>query len=172
MEEQWKTVVINGEVFENYEVSKDGEVRNAKTGHIKKPQKDYQGYLRVHLRKNGKAYTYKIQRIVAFTWIPNDDPINKTDVNHIDENKENNCVENLQWASHKQNMQHGTRTQRQKASKSKPVYYVDEESGVAVVYPSATCAKKDEYSASSITQCCKGKVKTHKGRKWRYVGGK
>lgn len=172
MVEEWRTVIYNGEVFESYEVSKDGEVRNAKTGNIKKPQKDYQGYLRVHLRKNGKKYTYKIQRIVAFTWIPNDDPINKTDVNHIDENKENNCVENLQWVSHKQNMQHGTRTQRQKASKSKPVYYIDEESGVAVVYGSSTCTEIDGYSKTGVGQCCRGITKTHKHRKWRFVGGK
>ena len=59
------------------------------------------GYCNVKLYKNGKGETYKIHRLVAETFIPN--PENKPQVNHIDGNKQNNCVSNLEWNTNEEN---------------------------------------------------------------------
>lgn len=114
MVEEWKTVVIDGEVFEDYEVSNTGKVRSFKHGKIKEMKlcKDKNGYLRIGLRKKNKKKLYMVHRLVAFVFIENDDPINKTQVNHIDENKQNNNIENLEWCSPKYNVNYGTCQER------------------------------------------------------------
>lgn len=65
------------------------------------------GYLEALLSKGGVRKHYQVHRLVAMTYIPN--PEGLSDVNHIDENKSNNCVGNLQWMSRKQNCNHGNR---------------------------------------------------------------
>ena len=62
------------------------------------------GYLQVGLSKEGSYTTFKVHRLVANTFIPN--PYNKTQVNHIDGNKDNNHRSNLEWCNHKYNMKH------------------------------------------------------------------
>ena len=72
---------------------------------------DGRGYLFVHLTNGkGKLKNEKIHRLVAKAFIPN--PDNLPEVNHIDENKYNNCVDNLEWCSVKYNRNYGTRYQR------------------------------------------------------------
>ena len=122
MEEIWKTVVIDGEEWDNYEVSNMGRIRSLnfkRTGKIKvlKLKNNGKGYLQVALSNNGIMKYYLIHRLVANTFIPN--PNNYTEVNHIDENKSNNYVNNLEWVSHKENMNHGTRTERSTKTRSK-----------------------------------------------------
>ena len=104
--------------FENhYEVSNFGRVRRKKCAtHYKdgriaffsetilKPSINKKGYLRVYLSVNSKKITKSIHRIVAETFIEN--PENKKTVNHIDCNKENNHVDNLEWATNTENMRH------------------------------------------------------------------
>ena len=91
--EQWKTAVYNGETLSNYEVSTKGNVRNAKTKRLRTPQVK-RGYLQLGLsRKNSKDKWILVHRLVACTFIENDDIENKTQVNHIDENPLNNSVE-------------------------------------------------------------------------------
>lgn len=71
---------------------------------IIKPGKDTKGYLRISVCLNGKQHTYKIHRLVAQAFIPN--PENKPQVNHIDGNKQNNHVENLEWCTNQENQDH------------------------------------------------------------------
>lgn len=100
MEEIWKEVVgYNG----LYQVSNMGRVRNAK-GMImsQKPSKD--GYVRLLLFKDGKYKSEYIHILVAKSFIPN--LYNKPEVNHIDANKRNNCVENLEWVTKSENHRH------------------------------------------------------------------
>lgn len=94
----WKDIEFNPEV---YEINEVGDVRNKKTGRILKPRKNRNGYLQVILCKDGKRKTFLVHRLVAIAFIPN--PENKRTVNHKDENKTNNCVENLQWMTDKEN---------------------------------------------------------------------
>lgn len=93
----------------NYEVSNIGRVRN-KDGYIKKQQLDKYGYLVTDLYIDGKKKNVKVHRLVAETFIPN--PKNKPTVNHINEIKTDNYVENLCWFTVKEQNSYGTRLQK------------------------------------------------------------
>lgn len=107
--------------FENYyEVSNFGNIRrkdsetiykDGRVAHFSsnllKPSVSKKGYLRVYLSKNSKKYTKSVHRFVAEAFIEN--PLNKRTVNHIDGNKLNNNVSNLEWATNLENMQHAFR---------------------------------------------------------------
>lgn len=68
------------------------------------------GYLKVSLSKNHKRYYFKVHRLIAITFIPN--PNNYPVINHKDENKQNNCVDNLEWCSIKYNCNYGSRNKK------------------------------------------------------------
>ena len=91
--EIWKSI----ENFNNYEISTLGNIRNNKTNKILKPYLDNPGYLNITLSKNNIKKSFKIHRLVALAFIPNLE--NKLTINHIDKNKQNNCVLNLEWAT-------------------------------------------------------------------------
>ena len=157
--EQWKT--ITG--YDNYEVSTEGNVRNVKTGRII-TQHDNGGYLKVNLHKNGKRKVFYIHRLVAIAFIPN--PQNKPTVNHIDENKHNNRVDNLEWATYGEQQRHGTRNERDKQAKSKKVRCIE----TGQTYDSMTQASEETgLDKASICKVCKGKGKTCGGLHWEYV---
>ena len=98
--EQWK--VVKG--FENYLVSSLGNVKtiNGKLKKVVYDSKNYYGY--VELWKNNKGKKFRIHRLVAETFIPN--TLGKEQVNHIDGDKKNNCVSNLEWVTPKENIRH------------------------------------------------------------------
>ena len=104
--EMWKAIEgTDG----RYEVSNTGKVRsNNYLGHGKQQElslaKDQKGYLRVRIYKDGSRQTVKVHREVAKAFIPN--PENKPEVNHKDGDKENNHVENLEWATPSENTTH------------------------------------------------------------------
>lgn len=88
--------------FERYSVSTWGRVYDNKRGRFLVPEVHDKGYLRVDLRdKNGKRIHMKVHRLVAKAFIEN--PNNYPQVNHIDGNKENNSITNLEWVTDEQN---------------------------------------------------------------------
>lgn len=92
------------EGYENYSVTEDGRVINEKTGRELKYMCAHNGYKRVGIRAGGKQIKHLVHRLVAQAYVPN--PENKPCVNHKDMNRANNCVENLEWSTHQENMQH------------------------------------------------------------------
>ena len=78
-------------------VRKNGTNSYIQKGKILKFNKNDSGYYQVRLSKNGIAKTYRVNRLIALTFINN--PLNKETVNHKDGNKLNNCVDNLEWVS-------------------------------------------------------------------------
>jgi len=104
MDKTWK--VVSG--YDRYEVSSDGNVRRISTGRILKKHPDLDGYYRVGLYQNRKQKSFKISRLVALNFIPN--PENKREVNHKNGDKGNDCVENLEWVTPEENIQHAYTT--------------------------------------------------------------
>lgn len=172
MQEIWKE--IKG--YEGlYQVSNIGNVKSLNYRHtgeerIRKPNVGRDGYLRVELCKNGKRKTLLIHRLVLMTFAPINN-MKKLDVNHKDENKQNNNLNNLEWCTPKYNSNYGSRTQKTE----KPVVQLDRNSNEIVnVYHSATKAEKQGFNQSAITQCCKNKFSRpgnniYKGYKWQYM---
>ena len=116
MEEVWKEV----EGYEGiYEVSSKGRFRSLdryveysdgrkpvfKKGRLINGNLTTDGYIRIKLNKNGKTKSMGLHRLVAIAFIPCDNK-NEMEVNHIDCNRTNNCVENLEWVSHLENVKH------------------------------------------------------------------
>ena len=145
-----------------YQVSNLGRVRNSK-GKIMKQHKKNDGYMTIDLYKDGKRKTHKVHRLVAITFIPN--PENKRTVNHKDEVKTNNHVDNLEWMTTAENNSYGTRTARAIAKLSKQVYCITNNT----VYASAReAARKLNLDNANINKCLKGKYKQTKGYQFKY----
>jgi len=178
MEEQWKDIFGYEEL---YQVSNYGRVRslprNGTVNEIKilKLQKDIDGYLRVFLYKNRKAKPHKVHRLVAYAFIPNDN-IFKTEINHLNEDKIDNRVENLEWCTRKENANYGTRTERStKANmnhpkKSKQVNQYSLDGNFIRSFPSTKEIERQlGFFQESISACCLGKIKTSHGFLWKYA---
>lgn len=169
MEEIFKDI----EGYEEYQISNFGRVKSLnynRTGKEKilKSYSNTDGYLQVDLYKQGKRKGFKIHRLVADTFL--DNPNNYEEVNHIDEDKTNNHVTNLEWCTHFYNMNYGTRTDRakdkQKIAQCKKVLCIT----TNTIYNSIKEASQIlNISSSNICYCCNGKRKTCGGLKWKYV---
>lgn len=91
-----------------YKISNLGNVYSLKRNKLLLPKMDRYGYVSVKLYKNGNHQKYNIHRLVAISFIPN--PFNKETVNHINGIKNDNRMDNLEWATYKENTQHAIRT--------------------------------------------------------------
>ena len=153
------------EGFENYEVSNLGKVRNIKSGRVLKTSLNNNGYLRLFLCKNNKRKHLYLHRIIATAFIDNPDV--KPCVNHIDENKLNNDLSNLEWCTVRENLIHGTRTKRVAEKLSQKVIQLDLNDNILNVFKSMRQAERETgIDATSISACCNGKRKSAGGYKW------
>ena len=120
------------------------------------------GYDRVHLVKDGKIREFLVHRLVAEAFIPN--PENKPQVNHLDENKTNNHVENLEWATRQENINYGTHNIRAAKANSRAVQCVE----TGLIYESGVAASRTlAIVPSSISTALKYPHRTAGGFHWR-----
>lgn len=181
IEEEWRPV----RGFEDYaEVSNLGQIHKFKrviyfgtNHHSKRIQEEEWTY--GYVGGNGYLYAsignkkFRVNRLVYMTFvgdIPDD-----IEVNHLDENKHNNRLDNLNLLSHGDNVRYGTGIARMTAAltnhpqRSKIVQALDPTT-MEVVYefPSMAEAQRQGFKQSTVSKCCNGKRKTHKGLIWRY----
>jgi hypothetical protein len=148
-----------------YKVSRNGEIMSLnyrRTGkkRLMKAKKNPRGYLYITLTKNGIMKVCKIHRIVAETFIPN--PNNMPEVNHKDEDKTNNAVENLEWCTRKYNCNYGTRIEKYQ----KNIVCVE----LNKTFKSMREAERELGVANaSISRCCRGKQERAGGYHWQYA---
>ena len=148
-----------------YEVSDKGRVRSLKFGkeRILKPIRNKDGYLLVNLCKNGEIKHCLVHRLVAKTFIPN--PQNLPEVNHKDEDKENNSVQNIEWCDRKYNINYGTRTDRC----SKPVLQFTKDGEFVKEWKSIRDAERNlGYFHNNISSCCTGRLKSAYNFIWEF----
>lgn len=179
---------------ESYEVSDDGQVRSLdrvihcsdgttrnRKGKVLKPHQDPSGYLSVNLACCGKQVTRFIHVLVAEAFIPK--PDYRVEVNHLDGDKTNNAVHNLEWMTHKENIQHAFKSglhpimsleylaeiakkgaKVSAAKHSMPV--LCETDGLAFVSQNAA-DRHYQYHLGTISECLKKKSKTFRGKTFR-----
>ena len=188
--EEWKSI----KDYEGlYEVSNMGRVKslNYRNSGIEKKlklNKSKQGYLRITLNKNGDRKTFQVHRLVAEAFIPNID--NKPEIDHIDTNKENNCVYNLRWVTGKENMNNEL-TKNYLSKKhiglrcgednpmygrygknnptSKKVVQLSLNKELIKIWDSMADVERElRFNKNHISSCCNKKRKTHKGYIWMF----
>lgn len=164
MKEIWKDI----EGYEGiYQVSNLGRVKRVTTGRILKGGKNKGGYLGVSLSKNSVISQQRIHRLVAETFIPNQE--NKPEVNHIDENKTNNKVSNLEWMTAKENSNHGTRNKRVSKIKSIQIIATNLKTGESQEFNSSNeCAAQLCLEGSNIAAVLKGRRNHTGGYTFKY----
>ena len=182
MEELWRPIP-NYEGY--YEASNLGRIRSVyRYKRVLKPMISNTGYERVDLFKNRHRKQYSVHRLVAITFINN--PDNKPFVNHRDENKINNCADNLEWVTHVENCRYGTAIERrtkhfdyskrkinnagQIEACSKPIAQYTKDGRFVRNWKSASeCARKNGWQISNIRRCCKKEYATAYGFVFREV---
>ena len=154
-----------------YQVSNFGQIlslnyhRSGKP-RLLKPDTIRNGYLKVLLYKDGKKKKFLVHRLVAEAFIPN--PDNLPCVNHKDEDKTNNSVENLEWCSHEYNINYGTHNERSAKTRSKKVLQFTLDGELIREWPSISECGRNGFSIGNICECCNGERKSHKGYIWKY----
>ncbi len=153
-DEIWKA--IKG--FEGlYAVSNRGRVKNLKSGRILGGTYNNHGYKRIHL----KGKTYKIHRLVALAFIPN--PDNLPEVNHKNEDKGDNNVDNLEWCTKSYNTNYSSHKQSCK------IKQLTLDGELVKVWESSHQIERElGYGQGNIVNCCRGKYKQRYGYRWEY----
>ena len=163
---------------DHYQISSLGRIKSLARKHkfgtleekIMKPSKNVNGYYQVNLWKNGKVKLRRVHRLVAETFISN--PENLPHVNHKNEIKSDNRVENLEWCDIKYNNEYGSHKfviEKMAKLKRKKVIQYDKQLNVIKVWDSLSSITKElGYNKAFISKCCLGSVKQCYGYIWKY----
>lgn len=149
-----------------YLISTLGKIKNSSTNRILKVYKQKDGYVRVKLYKNGKSKVFSVHRLIASHFISN--PNNYPTVDHIDNDRSNNKLSNLRWASYSQQ----ARNIGKRGRLTRKVSMNDTNTGEVIqIYGSIKEAAADIPGSDHrlISMVCRNKRKTHAGYSWKYV---
>lgn len=160
----------------NYSVSSSGLVKRKASDKLCSTR-DRKGYLAVDLYKDGERKTKRIHRLVAEAFLPN--PDNKPEVNHIDGNRYNNDVSNLEWVTSKENCRHAWDNGLMKPSRGmlgkknpnsgrKGIPFMIVETG-EVFDTLKDCEEAIDGNNRHINDCLRGRQNTHRGYHFKYV---
>ena len=188
----WRTAIVDGEPYENYQVSNLGNIlslnyRNTGRAELMTPGDDEHGYLQVQLFKNKEPKTCFVHRLVAEVFLPN--PENKPFINHKiegDEGKKINMVffnedgsinkekTTIEWVTPKENNDYGTRNERiaktmTNGKTSKKVLQFTLNGELIREWPSTMECGRNGFNQGNVAACCRGERKSHKGFKWEYA---
>lgn len=166
--------------YEEYSIDTNGVVYS-KRGKPLKYSINHNGYCIVNFIVNGKRIGFTVHTLVARQFIENLDPT-KTQVNHKDGNKQNNCVDNLEWVTPKENVEHsiyflGNSKTGERNSNAKSIGAYDKLGNLIYSFKALSdaakflCSKTDNYryKQNSIYKAAKGIRKTYKGFVWKYI---
>lgn len=166
MEEIWKDIP---EYEGLYQVSNQGRVKSLYNFHNKgviylKNNLTKTGYYQVSLSKHGNKQRFKVHRLVAMTFIPN--PNKLPQINHKNEIKTDNRVENLEWCNQIYNCNYGTRLERAARSIGRKVICL--ETGKEF-WSGAEAARQMNLDISHIAKCCRGELEHIKGYHFKRI---
>ncbi len=161
----WKKIVYKG-ITTDYSISDKGEVRKDTNNYMMKLQIQ-QGYCHVTLQINKKPKRFRVHRLVAEAFIPN--PESKPYVNHIDGNRTNNEVSNLEWVTPQENTRHAIDTGLMSPTRERAVVQFNLDGTKVREYKSISEAARLTGSLDEkICMCCQFKREQHNGYQWRY----
>ena len=161
----WKKFIYEGQETD-YSVSTEGEVRKDTKNYILS-QSSQQDYKFVGLIINGKQKRMRVHRMVALAFI--DNPDNKPYVNHINGNRSDNNVENLEWVTPSENTQHAVDTGLFKSGRARAVVQYNLNGEQMATFESASeAARQTGGSQSKITMCCRRQRDSANDYQWRY----
>lgn len=152
--------------FNNYEIDEDGNIKSLYHNIILKQFDNGKGYKSVCLYKNGETHRLYVHQLVGLTFL--NKPNGKYEINHIDGNKNNNNVKNLEWVTKSYNHLHRVyELKNHKNHQPKPVKCIE----TGKIYPSITIASKcnNLKNPVSIYDVIIGRRKTANGYHWCYV---
>lgn len=153
-----------------YQVSNLGNVKRKKDNYVFKKSKNSSGYRVVTLTKNKIEKSVSVHRLVANAFIPN--PKNKSQINHIDGNKMNNIIDNLEWCTASENMEHAYKNNLE-ILKGKKIIQYDNNMNIIKIWNKISDAEKQlNISHGKISMVCRGKRNKAGGYIWRYYNEK
>lgn len=148
---------------DRYTLLKDGR-RKMYKGRVLRQGTNSSGYKYVNLSNGGHANSIRVHRLVAMTFIENKN--NDKCINHKDENKANNCVENLEWCTYKYNLTYNDKHLK----RSVKVSQFTKDGEFIRTFNSITDARIDGVvGRSNISACCRGIIKSCGGYVWKYA---
>lgn len=190
--EIWRTAIVDGEPYEDYQVSNLGQIlslnyRNTGRAELMEPSDNGCGYLQVTLSKNKKTKRCLVHRLVAETFLPN--PKGKPCVNHKIEGKKGKKINmvifnedgtidkeksTIEWVTYEENNNYGTRNERifekttnGKCSKKVLQFTLD---GIFIrEWPSTMECGRNGFNQRAVCSCCNGKKPQYKGFRWMYA---
>lgn len=170
MQEKWK--IING-FGQRYLISNYGRIKSTYKGEKIRKTGISAGYESLTLYYNGYKHTYTVHALVAEYFLEKPESNEKLEINHKDENPLNNNVNNLEWVTHKENINYGNRTKKASISKSIPIICQNIKTLEIYEFNSGVEAETRGFgSKKSINACCNKKRKTHKGYVWKFKNDK